>query len=62
MSQKIIDIVLKTSQHKGSALLLMLAIAKKSNDKGEGATPSNAELAEGTRLSRRSIMLLKLNL
>lgn len=43
------------SQHKGSALLLLLAIADHAHDDGRGAYPSVAALARKIRMSERQV-------
>lgn len=55
MSIKLINHVWEKSQHKGSALLLLLAIADYANDAGE-AYPSYETLAHKSRLSVRRVM------
>lgn len=50
--------VWKYSQHKGSDLLVLLAIADYAKDDGTGAWPSVAGLAEKTRLSERNIQYI----
>ncbi len=44
--------------NKGSALLLLLAIADHAHDDGTGAWPSIKTLARKTRMSRRNVQLL----
>ena len=53
MSIKVMDWVWQHSTHKGSALLLLLAIADHAHDDGDGAYPSIATLAQKTRMSER---------
>jgi hypothetical protein len=43
------------SRHKGSALLLLLAIADHAHDDGSGAWPSVAHLARKVRMSERQV-------
>ena len=50
MSMRMMTQVWERSQHKGSELLLMLAIADNANDQGV-AYPSKKTLAKKTRLS-----------
>lgn len=53
MSIRVMSQVWATSQHKGSALLMLLAIADHAHDDGGGAYPSVATLSEKTRMSER---------
>lgn len=53
MSVQSISRVWAHSMHKGSALVLMLAIADFAHDDGSGAFPSLVTLAKKTRLTRR---------
>jgi hypothetical protein len=46
------------SRHKGSALLLLLAIADHAHDDGSGAWPSVAHLARKVRMSERQVQRL----
>jgi len=55
MSIRCIDRVFKHSKARGSALLLLLAIADYANDAGTGAFPSVATLAKKTRMDRRHV-------
>ncbi|MDQ3831906.1 MAG: helix-turn-helix domain-containing protein [Candidatus Tectomicrobia bacterium] len=57
MSIAIMTHVWQRSQHKGSELLLLLAIADNANDQGI-AYPSVRTLAKKTRLSRRNVQYL----
>jgi hypothetical protein len=57
MSIRMMTQVWDQSQHKGSELLLLLAIADNANDQGV-AYPSVRTLAKKTRLSRRSVQYL----
>jgi helix-turn-helix protein len=57
MSMRMMTLVWEKSQHKGSELLLLLAIADNANDQGI-AYPSIGTLAKKTRMSRRSIQYL----
>ena len=50
--------VWQESQHKGSALLLLLAIADCCNDEGKNAFPSVRTLAKKTRQTERNVQLL----
>ena len=54
MSIKAITKVWETSKQKGSALLLLLAIADYAKDDGSNAWPSLKTLAKKTRMSRRN--------
>lgn len=53
MSIKVMTQVWATSRMKGSALLLLLAIADHAHDDGGGAYPSVATLADKTRMKER---------
>lgn len=55
MSARCTGNVWKHSRHKGSDLLVLLAIADYAKDDGSGAWPSVALLAEKTRLSERNV-------
>jgi hypothetical protein len=57
MSMRMMTQVWERSQHKGSELLLMLAIADNANDQGL-AYPSAKTLAKKTRLSNRQVQRL----
>lgn len=57
MSMRMMTQVWERSQHKGSELLLMLAIADNANDQGL-AYPSTKTLAKKTRLSNRQVQRL----
>ena len=57
MSVRIMTQVWEKSQHKGSELLLLLAIADNANDQGL-AYPSTKTLAKKTRLSIRQVQRL----
>jgi hypothetical protein len=57
MSIRIMTQVWERSQHKGSELLLMLAIADNANDRGL-AYPSLNTLAKKTRITRRNVIFL----
>jgi hypothetical protein len=57
MSMRMMTQVWERSQHKGSELLLMLAIADNANDQGV-AYPSKKTLAKKTRLSNRQVQRL----
>jgi hypothetical protein len=57
MSIRMMTLVWDQSQHKGSELLLLLAIADNANDQGV-AYPSVRTLAKKTRLSRRNVQYL----
>jgi Helix-turn-helix domain len=57
MSIRIMTQVWERSQHKGTELLLMLAIADNANDQGL-AYPSKKTLAKKTRLSVRQVQRL----
>jgi hypothetical protein len=58
MSIKAIQAVLDESQHKGSALLLMVILANYAHDDGTYAFPSVATMTRYTRLTRRNVQLL----
>lgn len=58
MSIRAMSRVWAASRQKGSALLLLLAIADFADDDGGNAFPSIATLAQKTRMSRRSVQLL----
>ena len=53
MSIKVMDWVWEHSRHKGSDLLLLLAIADHAHDDGDGAYPSIETLARKIRMSER---------
>ena len=55
MSIQVMDWVWRNSIHKGTALLVMLAIADHCHDDGDGAYPSIEILARKTRLSSRQV-------
>ena len=55
MSIFVLDWVWKNSGHKGSELLLLLAVADFANEDGGGAYPSIPSLAKKSRLSRRQV-------
>jgi hypothetical protein len=57
MSMRMMTQVWERSQHKGSELLLMLAVADNANDQGL-AYPSTKTLAKKTRLSNRQVQRL----
>lgn len=57
MSIKVITHVWEQSKQKGSALLMMLAIADNANDEGE-AWPSLKTLAHKTRMSKRNAQMV----
>ncbi len=57
MSIRIMSLVWERSQHKGSELLLLLAIADNANDQGV-AYPSIRTLAKKTRLRERTVQYL----
>ncbi len=63
MSIKVMNLVWQYSKNKGSALLLLLAIADHAHDDGSGAWPSVQTLSHKTRMTRRNTQLLlrKLN-
>ena len=58
MSIKVSTYVWEHSTHKGTALLLMLAIADHAHDDGAGAYPSIATLARKARTTPRNVKLL----
>lgn len=58
MSIKAISKVWETSKQKGSALLLLLAIADYAKDDGKDAWPSLQTLAKKTRMGRRNVIKL----
>ena len=58
MSIRVINHVWERSKQKGSALLLLLAIADFAHDDGGGAYPSIETLARKVRMSRRNTKLL----
>ncbi|MBZ5554576.1 MAG: helix-turn-helix domain-containing protein [Acidobacteriia bacterium] len=58
MSIKVAKIVWEFSQHRGNALVLLLAIADHAHDDGTGAWPSESRLAKMTRLSKRTVRRL----
>jgi hypothetical protein len=58
MSIKCMDRVWSHSRSKGSALLLLLAIADHAHDDGTGAWPSQETLARKTRMSVRQVRRL----
>lgn len=58
MSIKVMDYVWAHSRQKGSALLLLLAIADHAHDDGDGAYPSLETLAQKTRMSIRQTQRL----
>ena len=55
MSQALMTLVWEHSQHKGTELLVLLAIADNADSATCQAYPSNAYLAGKARLSKRSI-------
>ena len=55
MSIALMSLVWERSDHKGSELLTLLAIADNANDETEEAFPSIALLSRKTRLAPRSI-------
>ena len=57
MSLRMMTLVWEKSQHKGSELLLLLAIADNANDQGI-AYPSIKTLTKKTRMSRRTVQYL----
>jgi hypothetical protein len=61
MSLRMMTLVWEKSQHKGSELLLLLAIADNTNDQGV-AFPSIKTLARKTRLSIRNVRYVILRL
>ena len=58
MSIEVMTHVWKYSQHKGSALLTLLAIADCAHDDGTNAYPSIGTLAEKTRMTERNVQLV----
>ncbi|MCA1668316.1 MAG: helix-turn-helix domain-containing protein [Thermomicrobia bacterium] len=58
MSARASGQVWKLSQHKGSELLVLLAIADNAKDDGRDAWPGIPELARKTRLTERNIQLI----
>lgn len=58
MSIKVMSAVWEHSQSKGSALLLLLAIADHAHDDGDGAFPSVPHLAKKIRMEERTVQLL----
>jgi Helix-turn-helix domain len=58
LSIKVMQDVWQRSEQKGSALLLLLAIADHAHDDGAGAYPSVETLARKVRMSRRNTQLL----
>lgn len=58
MSIRAIQTVLDESQHKGSALLLMVILANYAHDDGAYAFPSVGTMTRYTRLTRRNVQLL----
>ena len=58
MSIKVMNLVWSNSTQKGSALLLLLAIADHAHDDGGGAYPSIQTLADKTRLTSRAVQVL----
>ena len=58
MSIKVMSQIWATSTHKGSALLLLLAIADHAHDDGGGAYPSVETLAAKIRMGKRNVMYL----
>lgn len=57
MSIRIMSLVWDKSKHKGSALLLMLAIADHADDNGK-CWPGMSSLAKKTRMGRRNVVKL----
>lgn len=55
MSIKVMTLVWDGSQHKGSELLLLLALADFAHDDGGGIYPSNATLCAKVRMVERSV-------
>lgn len=55
MSWQATNWVIQNSQHKGSALLVMLCIANCANEDGTDCWPNKARLARDTRLSVRQL-------
>lgn len=58
MSVRVSHWVWQYSPQKGSALLVLLAIADSANDDGGGAYPSTAKLAKKSRLSERNVQYI----
>ena len=58
MSIKVMTYIWEHSKHKGSGLLLLLAIGDHAHDDGTGAYPSVKTLAEKVRMSERSVHYL----
>src|SRR3990167_3610158 len=58
MSIKVMSHIWATSAHKGSALLLLLAIADHAHDDGGGAYPSIETLAAKIRMGKRNVIYL----
>lgn len=58
MSIKVMTQIWEESLEKGSALLLLLAIADHAHDDGTGAYPSIQKLAEKSRMTTRNVQLL----
>ena len=58
MSIKVSTYVWEHSKQKGTALLLMLAIADHAHDDGGGAYPSVQTLAKKSRTTTRNVRLL----
>jgi hypothetical protein len=58
MSIKVMTYVWEHSQHKGSELLTLLAIADFSHDDGTNAYPSIASLATKTRMTERNVQMV----
>lgn len=58
MSIKVMTAVWDHSQHKGSELLLLLALADFAHDDGGNAFPSVKTMKEKTRLSERAVQYL----
>ncbi len=59
MSIKVASYTWEHSQHKGSALLLLLAIADHAHEDGGGAYPSIGTLAAKIRMTPRLINLMR---
>ena len=55
VSARLVGLVWDGSTHKGSELLVLLAIADNANGEKDEAYPSVGYLAEKTRLSRRNV-------
>lgn len=55
MSIEVMSLVWKSSQHRGSSLLVLLAIADFCHDDGRGAWPSVKTLAVKARLKERAV-------